>query len=132
MPTLTGGPTSNADAYHTHSTARYPSTGSVVAYINKRTRRNEASTPMFLSTWIFDNGAGGDFSIEVAPTSGSLAANVVQASRVPVDDNYESMFAVVPPYWFYKIEFTGTVNTLKVYEYPANGIDAEGSTAIPD
>jgi hypothetical protein len=133
MPTLTGGPTSNADAYHTHSTARYPSTGSVVAYTNNRARRNEANSPMYLSTWVFDGAAGGDdFILYISPTSGSLASNATQRVYVEATGLYNSMFGVVPPYWFYKIFYAGTVGTLKVYEYPANGIDAEGSTAIPD
>ena len=130
MPTLTGGSTTNADTYHTHTSLLVPATGSLIAYNNNGTRRNASTRPLFVSSWAFDDGTGGDFSLFVAPTSASLVANEVQHQRVPAGNNYASIFGVVPPYWFYKVFYDADINlnTLKVYEYPATGVSGEGDS----
>lgn len=128
MPTLTGGPSSDADAYHTHNKFYNPDSGSVVTYNNNSTRKNNSDMPMFISTRAQDNGGGGLFSLYIAPTSASLVSNIV-ARNTSASSAWVSLFGVIPPGFYYKIYYSpGTLaGSIVLYEYPQVGIDAEGA-----
>jgi len=127
IPTVTNGSASVADAWHTHA---HPASGSFVnGYAHNQMKQNPTNSPIYATGWAHDNGTGGNLSLYMGETSASVAAGGdnevhIQKQTAPSSGN-ASIFAVIPPGFFYKWYYTpGSLLALRTYDFPSASIDA--------
>jgi len=127
MPTLTGGTTTDADAYHTHGKLQGPTTGSIVSgYTPGTMRYNSGNAFLFVIGTFKHTGAGDALHLYVGPTSASANNTKVGSHQAASVIGSGSISGIVPQGWYYKFEMpSGTF--VSAYEYYNGGTGGTGS-----
>ena len=130
MPTLTGGSSSDADAYHTHGDLKGPLSGSLRPYTADSWRRNDGDTAMFVTAQVaVSNNFGCYAYINLGPVTGSTSTNLVARTAMATGSaGIGTLYCMVPPNWVYRIAWApslvgsgGSASVQFIYEYPPNG-----------